>query len=368
MLFLYSVYERVKDKEGWNDDEEAIPTDEEYDTEQEESTTNENNTQQHPRHVDISLSRSETDDHEIKSSPNINNDIKTSKILLYNMHQSQLKKGRNFINDTTRIISILGGIDAILEDCLSTKYSLNLSSNQLHELHRVLSQQQQSTIKAVNTRNNPTLIDAYKRQTLLKSTGDVSNIEDFASTPKDDEFVYEFYEEDTYLHSIFSANTASVISNVIHSSKLHALISITVALYSLIFLTTISGNQTMDYVHIYYSIFMPTFVWMPYCLLWILGLNRVAFEFVNKSFDYWLKIVYGLMYIISFMLHKFYVDVDRNINITLSFAAESLLGISIILFICIVGSIDAAHMENRWKMIVSILGAAVYTGLCNCFL
>ena len=270
------------------------------------------------------------------------------------MHQSQLKKGRNFNNDTTRIISILGGIDTILEDYLSISNSLNLSTNQLHDLHRVLSQQQQRTSK-------------HFHQTLLKSIGNVSNIEDFASTPNDDKLVYEFYEEDTYLHSIFSTNTASVISNIIHSSKTHIMICITVALSNFIFISTaISSDQTMDYVHIYYNIPMMAFVWMPYCLCWILGLNRVAFKFINKSFAYWLKVVYGLIYVISFMFHKFYVDVHHDINITLSFAAELMLGCGVMLFIVIIGSIDAAPMKSRWKMVISTMGAAVFTGLCHC--
>ena len=74
--------------------------------------------------------------------------------------------------------------------------------------------------------------------------------------------------------------------------------------------------------------------------------------------------MYGLLYVIALLTYYFYLGSDRfNVNMPLIVIARVARSISQIAFICMIGSIDAANMENKWKIILSTIGAVVFTGL-----
>ena len=283
---------------------------------------------------------------------NIGSDTKITKTLLYHMHQQKLQNGQNNIYHTTRLVNILGGIDLILEDYLSQSNTiLPLDQQQLDGIHQVLFKEQQP--------------DKYEQQGKLfqvtrldsiKKTNDKNT--KVRKKYKSDEFYYEFYDSDTYLNSIFPLTLASSIVKYTHFPITQVIMVITPLVYMILF---VSMFDTLLYA--IYTIIVTAFLWIPYCSFWILGSNKVALKLVHKNFEYWFKIVYGIIYVASSFCNYFILHWDDFKHVELMFVGRLFINIATILAVACISSTDAVYLSKKWRIIASGSYAALFTAI-----
>ena len=199
------------------------------------------------------------------------NDIIDAQCVL-NQHSQLLTSGCNIERDQEKIISAMGGIDTILQHYLQNRL---LDSIQLRSIHSILKENKSKTSSLQD-------LPIYGTITL-----DTKN---------------------TFLHQIFNYQTAENIINFVYHRYVATFLFICIAYHSI--------SVGIEYIHdrsswfrspgYQYPVFCIDTMAISYFILVILSVNRKAFKFSIKSFEFWLKLYYAVGLLISSYLYIIY--------------------------------------------------------------
>eukprot|EP01084_Bolivina_argentea_P134375 237035_1 len=171
----------------------------------------------------------------------------------YDIHQQQLKSGKDNTLNILPLITILGGIDSILTDYLSKNVIKDLNDDQLKQMNAIISMK--SKPRPQNKFNR------HKTKTILSDTINTNTSRNY----NEEEFCYSFYENDTFLHqSKFYKNNKNVLDYVItiYDNKLYLfLIGFTILLYNILNRFNCCDLGTIP--HIIYSLIFTALIWTP---------------------------------------------------------------------------------------------------------
>ena len=110
---------------------------------------------------------------------------------------------------------------------------------------------------------------------------------------------------DNYLHSLVSTKRYNMIIKFIHSKLNRIALLLTWVIWFGLVMTQI------EILWAVYIILIATFFWLPYCLCWLLSVNRTAFRNIRKSFDFWVKVIYMLVWGTFELIHRFILQEHR---------------------------------------------------------
>eukprot|EP01083_Nonionella_stella_P190938 707054_1 len=169
------------------------------------------------------------------------------------------------------------------------------------------------------------------------------------------QFEYVLDVNDTFLHSMCKDSHAATIQRIID----HKLIVIVIVLLWIMWIPMlfIFGGD-----NIVYSIYLIILYSVP-CIPWLifkhLLFNKIAFKLCIQTFDYWIKVGYGLVYNIAVLFHfRVNITLDGFTLATLSAYIELVL---MVLFISYVSSFDAVHTSKTKKLVLTVLGSALFS-------
>eukprot|EP01083_Nonionella_stella_P056144 148011_1 len=169
-------------------------------------------------------------------------------------------------------------------------------------------------------------------------------------------FEYVFDVNHTFLHSVFGETNGQTMKQIVD----HKLVLI---------LLIISGNIWFvlrflfglgSIIYNVYNITVICLLWLPWIVFKHLLFNTVAFKLCLQTFDFWLKVVYGLMFSVAL----FFRDTPDNIiinGVTLINISGSIYLIANVSLISYVSSFDAVYSTKTNKLVISIFMAFVFS-------
>eukprot|EP01084_Bolivina_argentea_P295835 509453_1 len=267
-----------------------------------------------------------------------NHNMTITKKSVYELHQQRLSNGINNEDNSLLIMNILGGIDNILTNYLTDKNNLNITNNTLLQINQMLITPQK--YKNANTSKTSTKITATKH-----------------NEQTDNSFFYTFNINNTFLHHVFGNEKAEKILNVIHSKITQYIISLSVIIWIILI---IIGEGLISAI---YFIICWSFLTIPYMLFWILSSNRHAFYLIIKSFEFWLRVVYGA--ILAILIGIYYQHNVSTVNIIIYWIYNIIAMITIILTTIYISIFDAVKITKTYKIAISVIcsGVMVFTSI-----
>ena len=177
----------------------------------------------------------------------------------------------------------------------------------------------------------------------------MDNLEDYGPTGS---FYYVFDENMTYLHKYFSDATTRKLLFFLHNKITEIVMSITM----LIYLVLLVGWMHTIFFAVY-TIICSVFIWIPFCVTWLLSVNIEGRKIVCKSFEFWFKIAYAFGYMINGSIINFGYKADTFEMPWLSLIARILIELVVIMAIAITGLYDAVKMHKVWKVVICLICA-----------
>eukprot|EP01083_Nonionella_stella_P317347 1154930_1 len=161
---------------------------------------------------------------------------------------------------------------------------------------------------------------------------------------------YVLDANDTFLHALFGAINATKIKQIVEHKWM--LVSLVLLGAVLVAVGVIFGDSNM--VVNAYHITVVCLLMLPWLVLKHLLFNKVAFKLCLQSFDYWIKLWYGLIMRIMWFIPSMSLSniIPRVIDVIL-----------IVLSISYIASLDAVHSTRTKKLMVSVLLAVTYSVL-----
>eukprot|EP01084_Bolivina_argentea_P301744 520643_1 len=213
------------------------------------------------------------------------------------------------------IISTLGGIDDILYNLLES--NVNFSDSQLKSLYHIITHPfKQYQPAAIN-----------KTQKNIEDKGYKRNIK------------FTFNDDDILLYHIFRKKTATNIINILNSKIIKGVL---VIMYLLtIPLAILSVSQYVLDIYLS-SVFLMTTI---YGFGWILYCNKAVMSMLFSEFEFWLKIAYLALYLIT----KAILDYVQGVS--LFYNCVTFLGDGTGLFLVMI--FDAINIKQTYKLLVS---------------
>eukprot|EP01083_Nonionella_stella_P190939 707058_1 len=207
----------------------------------------------------------------------------------------------------------------------------------------------------------PLSLKVYLNNKLIQlNPGQILRIQHAIDTPQQSEqipynmksgFVYRFDVNFTFLQSLCGQKKAQKIKHIVNHKITMALLILTMALWLLISLMADSSATTV--------LIMSNIVWWIWIILWMLWLllkhlllNQTAFKLCIKSFDFWIKLLYGFMYFIALGMNVFVLVGP------LLFVLSMLM---LLMTISYISAFDASNTSKTMKLILSISAALVMT-------
>ena len=260
--------------------------------------------------------------------------------ILRTMHSQQIMD-RHVSNAryTRELVEILGGIDMILKDYLNPNTDelvAELTELQIREIYNLIKPKFQKDLT----------LDAMER--------DRTDLEDLK--------IYYFFDADnTFLHSIVNHELADAVIRLFWSIPMKVLLCcMIIAYFTILVLTESSDSPPIWYQTVNISISFIIFV--PYAIVYMLALNKEAFKMSLKTFEFWLKTVYGCIYIVSSAIDELYLNpenyTDYGIKIEVAIVEYTAFSVWLMLTIICVASLDAIKLNRIWKVII--------LGVCSC--
>eukprot|EP01083_Nonionella_stella_P016102 45026_1 len=226
----------------------------------------------------------------------------------------------------------MGGIDAILSHYLSTTASL--TTQQLQQIHAIMSSKNE--------------IQHYTPKETI-------DLEDTSSN----ELVLSFDVNDTYLHLLFGSHYGSMIINRFVYNKRF--------LYPMFVLVNVGFLQFFrEYISDLF-ITIPAFVmWSvvaPWLLLLLLSMNIKAFKMISTSFDFWMKIIYMIIYASTRFIYVHYITiyVEESRKSMTWFIYDIIYSCMRILVILVWSSLDALQLPLYVKIYLGLLISIIYS-------
>eukprot|EP01084_Bolivina_argentea_P059371 108420_1 len=268
-------------------------------------------------------SQNEAKEEEMAYSPLVISRTTTERIItkdtLHEMHQKQLRDGRNNKRNELKIMEAIGGIDDILNTYLTHK-DVTLNDTQMKQLHKIL---------AVEDKN------AFQK--------DLANYQPI--------FEYRMDIKKTYLNTFFT-NKAETIYNILHSNITQIFLVLSIVIW-------IPLRYTM-YGEIGYGVYrtiISLFFWIPFGVFYLLSVNKKAFNFIIRTFEFWFKFYYYCSGFIADFIYSFIHNDEKWWHIVGYFCMMT----SICMAMIIISLFDGYPMDKKWKCGVSGLIAIVFT-------
>eukprot|EP01084_Bolivina_argentea_P308151 532755_1 len=251
-----------------------------------------------------------------------NTQHKISKSLLKTIHDRQLMNGVSNNKQKEEIISTLGGIDQILSRLL--KSNVNFNDKQLQSLHHIIT----------HTNNN------YKTTNIINKTH--NNIEDKGYKRK---LEFTFNDNDILLYKIFTEQTAINIINILNNKITKILLAMIV--FASLFVA-IAGEDVM-YTYASFMCLMLSI----YCFGWILYCNKLVMNMLFKEFEFWFKIFYLSLNLITRGVIRYVEGAALFFNWTGAVFTGSILFLVMIF--------DAINIKQSNKLIISSFALGAFS-------
>eukprot|EP01083_Nonionella_stella_P143737 447324_1 len=174
---------------------------------------------------------------------------------------------------------------------------------------------------------------------------------------KDDDAIHEYIlnVNDTFLHSMLGDVKAKAMKqNVDHKLILILLVILFAISYPLAY---IWGEDSIAFN--VYNIAVYCLLVLPWLIFKHLLFNMVAFKLCIQTFDFWIKVGYGLVWNIA-VLFRFSVNIALD-GFTLTTVSAYIQLILVVLFISYVSSFDAVHTSKTKKLVLTVLGSALFS-------
>eukprot|EP01084_Bolivina_argentea_P024312 45311_1 len=248
-------------------------------------------------------------------------------------HQENMLSGsylRNIPQNTSQIVEIFGGIENVLNICLGGNLTV-LNNNKLQTLNQIIQTQSQ-----------------YKQYKHANKNIQTQKIVNNIHIKKEDatEFEYTFDENNTLLHSICTQTKAHKIKKWVDNKIVLALVIITI-LISITLGVVLLWDSVVSNV---YEMTCLSLFWVPWLILKHLLFNKRAFKLCIKTFDYWIKVGYGIIYGIAIVFHQ-----TPPVNgFTLVHIRKCINIIFTVLVISYISSFDAVNTSKKKKLSISV--------------
>ena len=108
-----------------------------------------------------------------------------------------------------------------------------------------------------------------------------------------------------------------------------------------------------------------TLVFIPYLMLWILSVNKIAFKLTLKSFEFWFKITYCLIYSLLDGIWSRNYRINHNRFGGMRYMECIVImnnifgGIFFLLCTFCISSFDALNVSKKWKVLLSAVMALI---------
>eukprot|EP01083_Nonionella_stella_P069260 184530_1 len=159
------------------------------------------------------------------------------------------------------------------------------------------------------------------------------------------QYEYTFDTNDTFLHSIFGDTSAQTIKQIVD----HKLMLILIIILGIIGFTgwVILGEDSI--VQDLYIITICCVLVIPWLIFKHLLFNKIALKLCLQTFDFWLKVAYGLIAGVasSFLGFSLYV------------VTMCIFSALVVLIISYISAFDAVHSSKTKKLIVSVFAASL---------
>eukprot|EP01083_Nonionella_stella_P147096 463594_1 len=149
---------------------------------------------------------------------------------------------------------------------------------------------------------------------------------------------------DTCLHSMFDDTNAERIKQIVD----HKLIMILLVILGFVVVTVGIFGDDADSINILGL--CTTCLWIQWLIFKHLLFNKVAFKLCLQTFDYWIKVCYGLILCIANVFH----GTSPGNPFTLTTVKECFELIFAVLIISYISSFDAVHSTKTNKLIMSL--------------
>ena len=251
--------------------------------------------------------------------------VDISRESLYEYHTNMIKEGNNNENISIELLQHLGGIDNILSYYLSNDKDLN--QDQIQKIYQSLSS---NNIGSENTNKNT--ITTSKSHDMIE--GDIiTNI---------------FDPIDTYLNHIFGLNIGPKIQQIIYNKLL-------MTIHAILLMYTIISIFFVDKTQLNGIIFCILDLWFIINLLiLIMTVNKIAFELINKSFEFWFKILYAILGSIATLYSRYFTE---NLS---WFFVSMMTSLAEIFAVTLFSMIDGLQWSLKSKTIIGILFTIYY--------
>eukprot|EP01083_Nonionella_stella_P064634 168686_1 len=165
---------------------------------------------------------------------------------------------------------------------------------------------------------------------------------------------YVFDVNDTFLHSIFGKIKAEKIKQIV-DHKLTVILLVVLGCIAFA-LEYISSDDRMLVIDKVYDISLYILILIPWLIFKHLMLNRTAFKLCIESFDYWIKVGYGLIWTCAGLLNA-HANAVWNGGFTLLIIKRYFGLIVTTLGISYISSFDAEHSNRTKQLVISVFAA-----------
>eukprot|EP01084_Bolivina_argentea_P053581 98362_1 len=175
-----------------------------------------------------------------------------------------------------------------------------------------------------------------------------------------DNFYYEFKIQDTLLHTCLNKEFVDIIIYVVN----HKITTTTIVL-SLIGFSIVLSYYIMHQASIVYQIYsipICILLWIPYCTALLLTVNKAAIKILIKTFEFWLKIYYAIIYCIFFfaMIPSYYRNI-ANYGPLHIIADLLVLGFALPIAVTVISSWDGHHKNRCAKITFPAIIAFIFS-------
>eukprot|EP01084_Bolivina_argentea_P155399 270802_1 len=247
---------------------------------------------------------------------------KVTKSSLSSIHKTKTYNDTKNDHNTIKLVNILGGIDKILSEYLSSQHQIDLTQMQLDEIHEVITSNE-----------------------YVNGTKSI---------------VYTFKTNNTFIHHIFEEQAAMKIINFIHSKITIACLlcmGVVFWIWDNIDASGFAWNASYFIYQIFTAIIATT--WL---IFFLLTSNIAAFLLSCKSFLVWFKILTSLklsvIYLVLLRYFKVWGEIDAS---NISFAGSIVAQLDIVLFVMVCCVIDSICMSRKLKISFVIVNTLYWT-------
>ena len=177
------------------------------------------------------------------------------------VHQQQLALGRTNDHHIAQFVKMLGGIDSILDDYLSSENGHRLTQLQLQQIHELITSEDHQSDKPHLT--------------------------------------FRFDTANSYIVSLFGWNIAIKILKVLNS-WIPTVVHVMCLIICLLLVFLVPQKYPIPMV---ISLCICMCTWTPFAIMWWMGIDKKALKMIINSFEFWFKFGYAILYAIFSVIY-----------------------------------------------------------------